>query len=158
MMTHICCKCGEFIYPGQDFKRSGEKKTHRSPACERAKVQVASEPAPLPGDGARVHGHALPRLISSRVARSEVDRHCYYCDGYMESWIFAGEEYVREVWVVPVGEFWEGRTRIDVRFRHSPECPMPFDDPEEGRGQAKVFEMKKKTKPASVRSHLRRAA
>lgn len=152
---HFCIRCGNLIYPGQKSRRVARGRYHLLPDCEHAKAMSA--PAPLVWeDEVRFHTSHYPRLLGNRISTSEVDRRCYYCEGYEESYIFSGEEYERETWLVPVGEYWERRTAIEIRFKHFPSCPLPFDDFDEDYGRCELVLMKKKHSRAPA--PLRRAA
>jgi hypothetical protein len=142
---YSCCACNNDILPGQSYEGDSGKKKHLKPNCLSAGVVLATEPEPLPGT-VRGYDRSLPRMIGSSVRRSNIDRRCNYCTNEIESWIFAGEEYIREVWLLQVGEFWENRRLIYVRIRHSPECPIPFDEPEECNNVIQMPQRGKKTK------------
>jgi hypothetical protein len=171
MNVKVCCKCGEEIFPGQEFKGSGKRKRHFKPECGLAKARVADELLPVWGkDNDFFYPQLSERVLGSRLAVARQYCYCYFCehdvvdyesddDNHDRSLIFPGEQCIREVWLVPVGEYWERRRTLEVRFFHHPHCPLPFDDPDKRKKYCDIFEMERKpiTKPAGF-SVTRRAA
>lgn len=133
---HSCGVCENFILPGQSYAVSGRGKIHKSPCCEKAGTVTTS----YQDKGGMKH--ALPRMLWSSVHKSREDRLCWDCNRNPDisddnsDWIFEGEQYMREVWVVQAGEFWEKRTRIEVRCKHYPECPLPNDPDDDPRSKS----------------------
>lgn len=159
MKSYLCCKCGGCIYPGQSYSSVKNGKIHLSPECEKAKA--VSVPAPtVPEEEAKFRSNYLPRKLGSRVGRSKIERECYHIHSadisvdHHLSFIYPGEEYLREVWLMPVGEPWEKKTRIEVRFSHYPQCP--YDDGYKNMGAGVVVQMRKKS--GSKNSSLKKAA
>ena len=157
MYVHTCYACGEGIYPGQEYKRSGKNKLHKNPDCAHARA-VCGRPLIVSEGGTRFYSNSRPRLIASRVCKSQIIRTCIYCENYDQSLIFPGDEYVREVWRLNIGEIWESTSCIMVRFRHFPDCPFPFDDYDEDFDSGSVIVMKKKANLRASGAPLRRAA
>ena len=154
-MFKLCQKCGQEIFPGQKYGGSGKNKYHQKPKCDHAKA-VAGKP-PLVSEGAtKFHSRSPSRILGSSIRRSREHRTCNACDSYALSIICPGDEYIREVWKLSLGDYWENKFMIWVRFTHYPECPIPFDEPGEGAGSAEVVVMKKRS--AAPASQLRKAA
>jgi hypothetical protein len=146
-MFEFCALCGGQIMFGQTHRRFAKYyKLHWRPSCEDAKVVVPDHPIIVPTDEeVKWYSRHLPRLLGSEIRRTREDRNCYYCPKQCSGSdfpfpIYSGDEYVREAWVVMAGEFWEGRTRIEIRCRHYPECPWPHKDPPEEKGGGRVLE------------------
>lgn len=164
MTVYTCDCCFQGIYPGQEFRRSGKKKFHIKPTCHSAKVH--SEPAPFVWEGeVKFFSNSRFKFLGSSVRRSREDRVCDYCPRWckdeglyeMQSCIYAGQEYLRRVYRVQVGEYWERKYRIWVKFEHYPQCPIPFDDPDKESSKTEnLLEMKER--PKAGKRPLRRAA
>lgn len=140
----VCCKCGEEIFPGQEAKGRGKTMRHGRPGCSRAKLRLTGP---------------VERLISSRVEKSLTEiRRCWNSCGFEGSTIYPGDEYIRELWRVPCGEYWEKKTKLEVRFFHYPQCPLPDFDEDECCGSGEISQTRKKSGIRSCQAPLRRAA
>jgi len=128
---YFCRLCGGDILPGQEYKGSGKKKHHHSPACGQAGSAVACEPVYIPDEVAYPEyppARSIRRYIRSFEAVAHKEHSCWRCDTshsahrQMESTIFIGDEYSGEVFV--------GRWGWEV-LRYHLSCPCDPDEEDE---------------------------